>query len=172
MLLVATPQRFEITGVIRLLRACKDVESASARVKVLADVRGDGYDSVPSAFVSFSRERNKFQIIAEVAPSKLSDFLVRSQQASIGEQAAEEQLFIECSDIFKDSMHIIEGFVKRWFLFELLGLVDWRLKSNGLHQSCQDHRQVLAFMVVGGYSLIELIQVSLAMKSSKLGKLD
>ena len=172
MLLVATPQRFEITGVVRLLRACKDVVSAPTGLKVLADVRGDRDDSVPSAFVSFSRERYEFEIIAEIVPGKLSDFLMRSQQASIGEQAAEEQLFMECSNIFEDSMHIIEGFVKRWFLFELLGLVDGRLKSNGLHQSCQDHRQVLAFMVVGGYSLIELIQVSLAMKSSKLGKLD
>ena len=172
MLLVTPPKGFEITGVIRLLSGCEYVISAPSLSEVFSDIRGYRYDSVPSTFVSFSRERNEFQIITEVAPSKLSDFLVRSQKTTVGEQAAEEQLFVECSYIFEDSMHIIEGFVKRWFLFELLGLVDGRLKSNGLHQSCQDHRQVLAFMVVGGYSLIELIQVSLAMKSSKLGKLD
>ena len=55
MLLVAAPQRFEIAGVIWLLRACEDVVSASTRVKVLAYVRGDGDDSVPSTFVSLSR---------------------------------------------------------------------------------------------------------------------
>lgn len=55
MLLVATPQRFEITGIKWLLRACEDVVSAPTGVKVLADVRGDGDDSVPSTFVSLSR---------------------------------------------------------------------------------------------------------------------
>ena len=116
LLLVTTPKGFEKTGVKWLLSACKDVVSASAGVKVFSDIRGNRYDSVPSAFVSFSRERNEFQIITEVAPSKLSDFLMRSQQTSIGEQAAEEQLFIECSDIFEDSVHIIEEFVKRLHL--------------------------------------------------------
>ena len=172
MLLVTPPKGFEITGIKRLLSVREYVISAPSWSEVFTDIRGYRDDSIPSAFVSFSRERYEFEIIAEIVPGKLSDFLVRSQQVSIGEQAAEEQLFVECSYIFEDSMHIIEGFVKRWFLFELLGLVDGRLKSDGLHQSCQDHRQVLAFMVVGGYSLIELIQVSLAMKSSKLGKLD
>ena len=53
--LVATPQRFEITGVIRLLKACENIVSASAGVEVLADVGGDGNDSVPSAFVPLAR---------------------------------------------------------------------------------------------------------------------
>ncbi len=50
-----TPQRFEITGVIRLLKACENVMSTSTGVKLFADVQGDGDDSVPSAFVSLTR---------------------------------------------------------------------------------------------------------------------
>ena len=40
-----------------------------------------------------------------------------TEQTAVGKQATQEQIFIECFDVFEDSMNVVEGLVERLNFF-------------------------------------------------------
>ena len=115
-----------------------------------ADVVRDGYDSVPSALVAAPRQRDLGESLVEVAPGELADFLVRAEQASIGEEAAEVEVGVECLDVFEYSGDIADRFVQCGLLPALGNLRDGVGEASCFVCRLQDGRETLALVVEGG----------------------
>lgn len=59
----------------------------------------DGDDSVPTALVAASRQRDPCQLLIKIPPGELADLLVGSEQTTIGEDTAEVEVGVEGLDV-------------------------------------------------------------------------
>lgn len=89
----------------------KNVGMACTPLEVVRNESRQRNDSVPSALISVSRQRDEAHVLRKVAPIKLSHLLVRPEQAPVRKEAAQPQVGIVISYFLQYRLNVFKGLV-------------------------------------------------------------